>query len=174
MKAPNLNIKFLFAAGFGWMFLASCPGVIAEETFHGRGNWDLVTLASQVLAGLGVVAWFGSALWWIYDAWASIPVEHRRTAFFNPQTPAVAVVMFFMPCVNLIWVVVSNIGLCESLNRALEARGSLRRVPMPLVAAAVALQLIPYCNVLFGPMLWFAVMFVVEKARSELHSPAVM
>jgi len=41
-------------------------------------------------------------------------------------------------------------------------------VSTALVICACVLHVVPYCNLLFGPPLWFAVMYVIDQARKDL------
>src|SRR5262245_50285346 len=102
-------------------------------------------LLMLVAMPLGLV-WFASVLWWIYDAWESVPEAHREAPLLGRVQPAVAMLLFFIPCFNLVWMFLNNLGLAESMNRALAAQGSTTRVNTGLVIAACIFQIIPYCN----------------------------
>ena len=64
----------------------------------------------------------------------------------------------------------ANIGLCEAINRTLVAQGKQPKAPKGLAIAACIGQLVPYCNMLAGPVLWTVYMFMVDGARKEMLS----
>ncbi|MDQ3033032.1 MAG: hypothetical protein M3Y87_11480 [Myxococcota bacterium] len=166
----NARIKFIFvgcyAATFGLGIAAVVLGAVAESMDRGLG--ELVGMVVMAPAVLTLLGWFVSALWWIHDAWESVPEAYREVPVIGPVQPSTAVGLFFVPCFNVFWIFVCNIGLSESINRALAAQGSATRVPTWLAVLACCLHLVPYCNLLFGPLLWFGYMLMADKAREEL------
>ena len=173
MPGPRTSIKFVYLLSWLAMFGAAFVMGLVQGLADSMGERDLAELAA--LAGTAllvpvVLTWLGSALFWIYDAWSSVPPEYREAPLVGRVEPALAVLFFFIPCFNLVWIFLCNLGLADSTNRALAMRGSSTQVSVPLVAAACIFQLLPYCNVLFGPPLWFLVMLQVDKARAELGS----
>lgn len=112
--------------------------------------------------------WIGSALRWLHDAWSSVPEDDRHVPAFGAVSPGMVVGLFFVPCLNYFWMFLVNISLANAINRSLEARGSSARCTTGLAIAACCLQMVPYCNFLFAPILWFLWMRDLDRAREHL------
>lgn len=165
---PRIKKIFIgcYAATFGFVMIAGILGVIVES--HDRASGEMVRTCMTLPAIVTMIGWFGTALWWVYDAWSSIPEEHRNAPIGGAVSPGAAVAFFFVPCLNVVWMFLINYAIADSINRALEARGSAERCSMPLAMTASAFHLLPYCNLLIGPVLWFFWMRSADRARAQL------
>jgi hypothetical protein len=172
VRPGNPRIKLFFLGGWVGFFAVLVGGGLVGgfvAALSGeREASDIASVVAFVLATPFALLWAGSALWWIYDAWESVPERHREAPLLGPVQPAVAMLLFFVPCFNAVWVFLNNLGLAESMNRALEAQGSPTRTNVALVVFACVFNMVPYCNCLIGPALWFAVMLDLDRARGEL------
>jgi len=167
-------MKWLYIAGHAgyWIFAIGGIAVAAALAQPGGGASDGAALASM-LPLIGVVfllAALVGALVWLYKAWASVPDQMRYTDAGKWITPGQAVGYNFIPFYNLYWIFVANMGLCEAINRTLVAQGKQPKAPRGLAIAACVSQLVPYCNILVGPILWAVYMFMVDSARRDMLS----
>ena len=168
MSSPNGLIKLVYLGGFlGTFFFSAVSGALTEGV--GGDVGEIGGLIARVMAVPCMLAWALSVPWWIWDAWSSVPEAYREAPLLGRiGSPVAVIALFFVPCFNLVWVFLANLGLTESINRALAAQGSTTRVSTALVICACVLHVVPYCNLLFGPPLWFAVMYVIDQARKDL------
>lgn len=168
--AANPRIKLIFvgcyAATIGMVFFSAIAGIVAEGV--DRGSGELVQSCFMLPAVVTILGWFGSALYWVYDAWSSIPEEHRNAPIAGAVSPGGAVALFFIPCFNLVWMFAINYAIADSINRTLAAQGSAEQCSTGLAMSACALHAVPYCNILFGPILWFFWMRDADRARGLL------
>lgn len=166
----NARIKFFYVGCWAGVVVTAIGGGVVTGVL-GSIDRDLAEIA-QVVAMLPAVAlmigWFACALWWLHDAWDSVPEGYREAPMIGPISPTTAVALFFVPCFNVFWIFMCNIGLAESINRALAAQGSAHRAPTGVAIAACCFHLVPYCNLLFGPPIWFYWMLKADEARAEL------
>ncbi len=172
VKPPNLKVKLYFIGAYlGFFALAIVAGVVKEVLLRHSGP-ESAESVHRLLAGVfGIplfLAWFGCALWWVADAWGSIPVEHREVAILGKPSGPDAAAMLLIPLFNLIWMFLCNLGIKDSVNRACAARNVSARVSENLALAACVLQLVPCCNLLVAPFVWFAFMSSVDSAREAL------
>jgi MFS family permease len=121
-----------------------------------------------VLAMLWALTYCVAALTWIYQSWAFLPHEMRRTASGRPITPGGAVGALFIPFYNLYWMFVIAPGLCDAINAAQAQSGRSPSAPRELATIAAVVQVIPYINWLLAPVLWIVYMFKVDHAKEEL------
>lgn len=169
---PGAGMKWLYLAGWAGYYLFAIGGGVMTylATASGGAGSDGAEMASM-LPLIGVVflvlAPIGSMVW-LYKAWTTVPPDMRYTDSGKWITPGTAVGYCFIPFYNLYWIFVANVGLCEAINRTLLARGGQPRAPKGLAIAACIGQLVPYCNLLFGPILWTVYMFMLDGARKEL------
>jgi hypothetical protein len=165
---PRIKNIFLgcYAATIGFGILFGVVSVLADHLDHGAAA--LVRLCMMLPIFAAVLGWLGSTLFWVYDAWSSVPEEHRNAPVVGATTPAMAVGFLFVPCLNLVWMFLINYAISESINRALEERGSPERCSTALAISASAFHLIPYLNVLFGSILWYLWMRSADRARAHL------
>ena len=175
----NDRIKLWYIGGYGATIgLAIVGGATQVLLEPVVGQRDAASAGSIIMlpAMIALLAALISALAWIYNVWANIPIEHREMAPIGTVTPGLAVGLFFVPCVNFIWMFMCNIGMANAINEALEAQGSSKRVSLVLPTVACILHLVPYCNFLLGPLLWFAHMYAIDRARralTELDTDAI-
>jgi hypothetical protein len=104
---------------------------------------------------------------WVYKSWELIPRNARYTDSGTQVTPGTAVGYLFIPIYGLYWRFVSHVGLCDALNRVIAAKGSHKRAPNGLAIANCIVWMIPYLNVLVGPWLAIAYLFMVDGAKAE-------
>lgn len=145
-----------FAVPFAVGILSAAAGSTGEDGL----------LPLLVLVPLSV--YFLACVTWIYQSWAFLPEEMRRTASGRAIGPGEAVGGLFLPLYNLYWMFVIAPGLCEAVNAAQAQTGRAPSAPRQLAMAAVVVQLIPYINWLVGPVLWIVYMFLVDRAKEEL------
>ena|ERR1019366_6002732 len=171
---PGSAMKWLYIAGHAgyWIFAIAGVALTVAMTSPGGASSDGAAVASFVpLFGvLFIIAALVAAMVWLHKAWSSVPEQMRYTDAGRWITPGQAVGYNFIPFYNLYWVFVSNLGLCEAINRTLAAQGKQPRAPKGLAIAACVSQLIPYCNLLVGPILWAVYMFMVDGARRDMLS----
>ena len=172
---PGSAMKWLYMAAHAgyWIFAIAAVAIMVALTSPGGGSSDGSAIASFVpLFGvLFLIAAFAAAMVWVHKAWSSVPDQMRYTDAGRWITPGQAVGYCFIPFYNIFyWQFVSNLGLCEAINRTLAAQGKPPRAPKGLAIAACVSQLIPYCNLLVGPILWAVYMFMVDGARKEMLS----
>ncbi|AKF09168.1 hypothetical protein [Sandaracinus amylolyticus] len=165
----NARIKYFFVGSYVATYAFAFAGGIAAAVL-GEIDRDLEIVGTVILlpALPAMIGWFGCALWWVYDAWSSIPEEHREAPLVGRVTPAVAVVLFFVPCFNAFRIFACNIGIANSINSASLTRGSREQVPVVVPVLAACLHFVPYCNLLLGPVAWAAFMWMADKARADL------
>jgi hypothetical protein len=180
---PGSAMKWLFLAGNAGYWLFAFTGVflmaqLADGAHPPSGgspaDHPAIDAAAQMATGLpalGVLlllaGWIGAGVW-LYKAWGSVPEAMRFTDAGRWITPGQAVGYMFIPFYNFYWVFVANLGLCEAVNRTLLAHGAQPRAPRGLAVAACVVHLIPYCNLLVGPILWTTYFFMVDSARREM------
>lgn len=167
----NARIKLVYIGCYAATFALGAFSLGVNLVLSELGEPGLGEIAGALVmlpAVLTLLGWFGASLVWVYDAWSSIPEEHREVAIFGNITPALAVGLFFVPCMNVAWMFLCNIGIVTSINRSLEAQGSRERLSMGFPLAACVLHVVPYCNFLFGPIFWFAYMVQADRARRTL------
>jgi hypothetical protein len=104
---------------------------------------------------------------WVYKSWELIPRNARYTDSGTQVTPGTAVGYLFIPFYGLYWRFVAHVGLCDALNRVLAAKGSHKRAPNGLAIANCVVWMIPYLNILVGPWLAIAYLFMVDGAKAE-------
>ncbi|WP_236519955.1 hypothetical protein [Sandaracinus amylolyticus] len=165
----NARIKYFFVGSYVATFAFAIAGGIATAVLS-EIDRDLEIIGSLLVlpAIPAMIGWFGCALWWVYDAWSSIPEEHREAPLVGRVTPATAVALFFVPCFNAFWIFACNIGIANSINSASHTRGSSQQVPIVVPVLAACLHFVPYCNLLLGPLVWTAFMWTADKARADL------
>ncbi|HEX3345018.1 MAG TPA: DUF4328 domain-containing protein [Polyangiaceae bacterium] len=170
---PGGAMKWLYIAGHAGYWLFAIGGVVAAAALGGGGSSDAATMASLVplLGIVFLVVALVAAMVWLHKSWSSVPDQMRYTDAGRWITPGQAVGYNFIPFYNLYWVFVANLGLCEAINRTLVSQGKQPRAPKGLAIAACVSQLVPYCNLLVGPILWAVYMFMVDGARREMMSP---
>ena len=177
LDPPGGAMKWLYIAGYAsyWLFAIGGVALTVAMTSAGGAPGDGATVASMlpILGFLFVVVAFVAAMVWLHKAWSSVPDQMRYTDAGRWITPGQAVGYNFIPFYHLYWVFVSNLGLCEAINRTLVAQGKQPRAPKGLAIAACVTQLVPYCNLLVGPILWAVYMFMVDGARREMMSQPV-
>ncbi|MSP90500.1 MAG: hypothetical protein EXR79_01645 [Myxococcales bacterium] len=91
---------------------------------------------------------------WLHRCWSLLPVDARVNRSGRRFTPAEAVALNFVPCFNVYWGFVVTRGLCEAIDLRLEQTQRAPAAPHGLATAAA--QLLPYCNLLVAPWLWYA------------------
>jgi len=177
LDAPGSAMKWLYVAGHAGYWLFAVGGVVLAAVMASPdvGASDGAAVASMLpLLGLVfLVVALVAAMVWLHKAWGSVPEQMRYTDAGRWITPGQAVGYNFIPFYNLYWVFVANLGLCEAINRTLVAQGKQPRAPKGLAIAACVSQLVPYCNLLVGPILWAVYMFMVDGARREMLSSQV-
>jgi hypothetical protein len=166
------GMKWLYLAGWGGYYLfAIGGGVMSYLVAAGGGASSDLAQVAGLLPLVGVVflllAPIGSMVW-LYKSWSTVPQDMRYTDSGKWITPGTAVGYCFIPFYNLYWIFVANVGLCEAINRTMLARGGQPRAPKGLAIAACVAQLVPYCNLLVGPILWSVYMFMLDGARKEM------
>ena len=171
---PGAAMKWLYIGGHAGYWLFAVGGVLLAAALSSDGGTpsDGAAFASMIPL-LGVVfllVALVAAMVWLYKGWESVPGQMRYTDAGRWITPGQAVGYNFIPFYNLYWVFVANLGLCEAINRTLVAQGKQPRAPKGLAIAACVSQLVPYCNLLVGPILWAVYMFMVDGARKEMLS----
>jgi hypothetical protein len=169
---PGGAMKWLYIAGHAGYWLFAVGGVVLASLLADGGGSDAAAFVSMVPL-LGVVfllVALVAAMVWLHGAWRSVPDQMRYTDAGRWITPGQAVGYNFIPFYNLYWVFVANLGLCEAINRTLVAQGKQPRAPKGLAIAACVSQLVPYCNLLVGPILWAVYMFMVDTARKDMLS----
>ena len=178
MQPPRTFIKWVYAgslaATVGVMVVAVALGVVLEEGSRSPYDYDrepsIAPLIGMLLAAPCMLAWIGSTLFWVYDAWSSVPERHRNVQVVGTMTPLLASLLLLIPCFNIVWGFIVTITLATQLNVALAEAGSSKQVPVVVGVLACCAQLVPYCNTLIAPFLWFGWMFVVDQARQELYT----
>jgi hypothetical protein len=169
---PGSGMKWLYIAGHAGYWLFAVGGVVLTAVLAEPGGraTDTQAMASMIplLGVVFILVALVAAMVWLYKAWASVPDQMRYTDAGRWITPGQAVGYNFIPFYNLYWVFVSNLGLCEAINRTLVAQGKQPKAPKGLAIAACVSQLVPYCNLLVGPILWAVYMFMVDGARREM------
>ncbi len=171
---PGSAMKWLYIAGHAgyWVFAIGGMALTVALTSGGGAASDGATFAS-LLPAVGVVfilVALVAAMVWLYKAWTSVPEQMRYTDAGKWITPGQAIGYNFIPFYNLYWMFISNLGLCEAINRTLVAQGKQPKAPKGLAIAACVSQLVPYCNLLVGPILWAVYMFMVDTARRDMLS----
>ncbi len=120
----------------------------------------------------GLVAMFVSALLWVYGLASSVErLEGARVDYplFGSISTGAAVLLLLVPCLNVFWVFAFHLALTGVINRRLAEGGSRVKVPVGWAIAACLMQWVPYCNLVFGPIFWFAYMFQSDRARTALE-----
>ena len=155
--------KYVYIAGYlAYIGFGVLSGILGEVV------GDEVGLIIMMPALLGILTYFGSAAIWTYMAWESVPTEYRKVAGADAPHPGIIVALFFVPCLNLIWIFVANLGLTQSINDTLLAEGKVERINIAFPLLACILQVVPYCNLLIGPIFWFIFMYQADKAREQI------
>ena len=174
LAPPGGAMKWLYIAGHAGYWLFAVGGVVLTAVLAEPGGRASDASASAAMVPLmGVVfliVALVAAMVWLHKAWSSVPDQMRYTDAGRWITPGQAVGYNFIPFYNLYWVFVANLGLCEAINRTLVAQGKQPKAPKGLAIAACVSQLVPYCNLLVGPILWAVYMFMVDGARKEVLS----
>jgi len=123
----------------------------------------LLFFGSILLALIGFVALIAMIVFWAmlhYQLWKLIPKDIARI------TPGIAVGLLFIPFFNFYWVFVSCLGLCKSMNLALQQCCVQHRVSELLALVycilCIVCSTIPVVAwfLLFGSILEFIVVFV--------------
>lgn len=169
LSPPGGAMKWLFIAGHGGCFLFTFAGGILNAMLPASQGGG-VTFGNMV-AGVGALPLILvpiAAFVWLYKSWACVPPDMRYTDGGKFVSPRAAVGKMFIPFYNLYWTFVASVGLCEAINRSLVQRGAVPSAPKPLAIAACIVNLVPYCNLLVGPILWLVLMFMVDGAKRDL------
>ena len=140
--------------GFAFIFMTSWQ---KEADQHAWLVWMPLVFMAVFLASpvIGLV--------WLHRCWSLLPPDARVNRAGRRFTPAEAVVLNFVPCFNLYWVFVVTRGLCEAIDLRLEQTERAPAAPHGLATAAAAAQLVPYCNVLVAPWVWYSFMRAVDR-----------
>ena len=165
----NARIKYFFVGSYVATFVFAFAGAIATGVLSEIDrDLEIVGTLLMLPAIPAMIGWFGCALWWVYDAWESIPAEHREVPVLGRVSPATAVALFFVPCFNVFWIFACNIGIANSINSAMLTRGSTEQVPVAVPVVAACQHFVPYCNFLLGPLVWAGFMWMADKSRANL------
>jgi hypothetical protein len=171
LAAPGGNMKWLFIAGYaGYWIVNIGTTVVAAVIQSNSSGSDTAAFASMLplLSLVPIMLVPIAGLVWLYKSWACIPPEMRYTDGGKWVTPGAAVGFLFVPFYNLYWVFVANMGLCEAINRSLITRGGAPRAPKGLAIACCIVNIVPYCNLLAGPIMWLVFMFMLDGPKKEL------
>ncbi|MBV9949297.1 MAG: hypothetical protein JOZ69_20780 [Myxococcales bacterium] len=125
------------------------------------------------LGAMCAIAYGVLMLVWVGMSWAMIPPAGRQTRNGTWVSPGRAVGLLFVPFYNLYWVFAQSTGLCDALNRQLEAFGSAKRAPRGLAIAASVVQVVPYANLVLGPWVWLPYVFLVDAAKAAYARAAL-
>jgi hypothetical protein len=156
-----------------WVLLAS---YVCGIPLFLVGRNMLQPYGDRELAPLGVALTVASALCcvtyavlifvWIGISWSMIPPAGRRTRSEKEISPAQAIGFLFIPFYNCYWVFAQSMGLCDALNRQLAAFSSVKRAPRGVAVAASIVQMIPFLNLAFGPLVWLPYIFLLDAAKA--------
>jgi hypothetical protein len=166
-------LKWLFAA-----VAAYVPLLVAADQVGFLPNGLYLSLfdAVRVMPFLkGAVG-----LWWLYEAWQTVPVDERKLADGKPVTPGGVVGRMFIPIFGLYWMFAANSGLCAAINRVLAS--SLRVKSADATAAQLAAggqiallasRSLPYpTGIVLGAVVsgfWFWHMHGTDAAREQME-----
>lgn len=178
---PSMAITPTGPGGFAAKYVAlgsyvvlvlSAIGFTAGAVVRDPAPDEQGTSVAMVVAGVAVLAsllaYAISVMVWIYKSWEFIPAEYRRNASGRAFTPGEAMGMHFVPLYNLYWLFVQNLGYCDALDSVMIQSGRSGRAPKNLALAACVVQVVPYVNYFFGPILWMVYMFVVDGVKKQL------
>jgi hypothetical protein len=179
-----------------WIYAVLFAGYAACEAYAeitgANDNKDPFGLNSSSMFGSsgtpnasGAAALMGSAflgiamlivgLVWLGMSWSSVPPGYRTTRAGRTMSPGSAVGFMFIPCFNLYWIFVANLGLCDAVDYLLGHYNASRRSPRALATAACVVHLVsgvaslasPWFG-LVSPILWFLYMFQMDESKKEM------
>jgi len=81
---------------------------------------------------------------WVYQTWDPIALEHRQMPIVPNASPLAASLHLVAPCFTIVRMFSRNIGIANSLNAAMMARGSLRRVNTAWPILGAIFYMVPY------------------------------
>jgi hypothetical protein len=170
---PGTGLKWLFIGGHLGYWLFAVGGMVISAALATPGEPPsgpaLIGSFLPLFGALFLLMALVAAAVWLHKAWSSVPEQMRYTDGGRWITPGQAVGYNFIPLYGwFYWVFVSNLGLCDAINRTLAARGAPPRAPKGLAIAACICHLVPYCNLLVGPILWTVYLFMMDTARREM------
>lgn len=157
----------LAVSGVATVALAMAQNTALDDGPRNSADGGALIAAACVL-GVSFVTYAGAVLTWIYKSWEFIPQPYRRNASGRVFTPGAAVGMNFVPLYNLYWFFAQNLGYCEALDAVMIQSGRSARAPKNLALGAAIVQVIPYVNYVFGPLVWMVYMFVVDGVKKQL------
>lgn len=173
-KGHGPVVKWLYLVCYLMMFAMPVLGILLATAGSATGDDD----AAGVFGGIGILfigvaylflfVMYAMAMTWVYKSWDMIPDPYRFTRSGRKISPAAAFGYLFIPFYNLYWIFAMTQGYCDALDYLLSHYGSTRRAPRGLAIAAGIVQVIPYMNFLFAPILWFIFMVVTDSAKKEV------
>lgn len=97
-------------------------------------------------------------------------LQHDRLprATENDPSSGKAIGFTFIPYYNLYWIFFNALRLCDRLNLQLKLRGRHERAPRGLVLAACIVSVIPYVNLIVGPILWTIVVCFLQTTVNQV------
>ena len=144
-------------------------GVVAIAIGSSQGrSGEVVAQVGTACAVIGLYGPMICGLVWLYKSWNLIPAGWRVTRNQKRISPGEAVGFMFVPCYNLYWIFIANMGLCDALDQVLYSSGSPTRAPRGLAVAACVFHLLPYVNILLGPIMWFIFMHATDRTKREV------
>jgi hypothetical protein len=154
-----------FTIGFALFFFGIA---LEDEDRELAGTLTAIGGLSLGVAFLLFYVKLALALVWVHSAWSWLPFEYRFLNNGNRVTPGSAAGFLVIPYFNLYWMFVMNTGLCSALER-LRANYAVHgeEAPRNLAVGGAVCQLIPLCNLLVAPIVWFLYMRNVDKLRMD-------
>jgi hypothetical protein len=150
-----------------WVFYASAfllyVGAVTRPA-----TADLVPLAVGALLGCHVLRFV-----WLYRAWSALPAVLLVNRDGTPITPGGAVGRHFIPFYSVYWTFAARSILCNALHEVVKRAGVVRRPPRALAILAGIIDLVPYANVLLGPLINLLFMTNVDKTFASLSRAQV-
>jgi hypothetical protein len=97
-------------------------------------------------------------------------LQHDRMprAVENDPGAGKAIGFTFIPYYNFYWIFFNALRLCDRLDLQLKLRARPERSPRGLVLAACILSVIPYVNLVIGPILWTIVACFLQSTINRV------
>ncbi|WP_437274461.1 hypothetical protein WME90_24750 [Sorangium sp. So ce375] len=137
----------------------------------GLGTGERVALARHQLEAFPVwatallhVVTFGIASFIRFNA------MHARLPQAERDDPSVgkAIALHFAPYFNYYWIFWNGLRLCDRVNLQCRLRGMPDGVPRGLVIAACVASVIPYIQLLAGPIVWLFVAIAMQRTVNRI------
>ncbi|UJR78323.1 hypothetical protein [Sandaracinus amylolyticus] len=160
----NARIKHFYLASYASWFALGMLMRPLQAALEPDLQW-----LTRLPTTAAVLSLWACGFWWIFDAWRSVPEDYRDAAFLGRVPPRTALLLFFVPCLNVAWMFACNVGLARSINHASAARGTGAQVSVALAIVACLVQLVPIAGLIFAPPFWLAFMWNADRARADLE-----